>query len=110
MRAALVRFGYASTVVLAAVYLIVTLAGPKGVQALVDKQRDIQKMQQRNLEIEKEIELRRLRIERLGKDRDEQDKIIEERFKYVRPGEKVYMLPGSAASGSGTQATPSKAR
>jgi cell division protein FtsB len=100
MKAVLVRIGYASAVILAAVYLIVTLTGPKGVAALVEKQRYIQAMEKRNAEIARDIELRRQRIERLNTDQDEQEKVIEERFKYVRPGEKIYMLPGSG-TGSG---------
>ncbi len=100
-RALLVRIGYASAVILAAVYLILTLTGPKGVAALVEKQRRIQAMEKRNSEIARDIEQRKQRIQRLRSDLDEQEKVIEERFKYVRPGEKIFMLPG-AVSGAGS--------
>jgi len=99
MKAALVRIAYAGAVILAAVYLVVTLTGPKGVAALVEKRRLIQAMEKRNAEIARDIETRQQRIERLRNDRGEQERVIEERFGYVHPGEKVYKLPGSATGG-----------
>jgi cell division protein FtsB len=101
MKAALARIGYVIAVVLAAAYLILTLTGPKGVAALVEKQRRIQAMEKRNAEIARDIEQRQQRIQRLRTDQDEQEKVIEERFKYVRPGEKIYMLPGATGTGAG---------
>ncbi len=111
MKAVLIRIGYAGAVILAAVYLIFTLTGPKGVAALVEKQRRIQAMEKRNAEIARDIEQRQRRIQKLTSDRDEQEKVIEERFKYVHPGEKIYMLPGAAsgARGQGPGSTESGA-
>jgi cell division protein FtsB len=103
MKAVLVRIGYVSAAVLAVFYLISTATGPKGVKALMDKQRRIQAMAQRNAEIARDIEERKQRIGKLRGDRDEQEKVIEERFKYVRPGDKIFMLPGS---GAGNQPSP----
>jgi cell division protein FtsB len=112
MKAVLVRIGYASAVILAAVYLVLTLTGPKGVAALVEKQRRIQAMEKRNAGIARDIELRQQRIQRLRGDQDEQDKVIEERFRYVRPGEKIFMLPGSetkaGAGGQGPGGVPAE--
>ena len=71
--AVVTRIGYVIAVILVAVYLTSTLTGPKGMAALVEKQRRIQAMEKRNVEIARDIEQRRQRIQGLRNDQDEQE-------------------------------------
>jgi cell division protein FtsB len=94
MKERLARFAYALAFVLVAIYAVATLAGPKGIAALFEKERQIQAADKRNAELEKDIERTKQRIDRLGS-QTEQERIVEERLNLVRPGDKVFMLPDS---------------
>ena len=91
------RLGFALVVVVAAGYAFMTLRGPQGVPALIQKQKEIRALEKQNAELGREIELRRDRIERLRADESEQELEIRQRLKLVRPGEKVFILQDSAA-------------
>lgn len=92
MKPSFARFAYILAIVLVAGYALASLRGPRGVSALMEKRRQIQALEHRNAELEKEIERRRDRIQRLNSDPNEQERVIQERLKLVRPGEKVYIL------------------
>jgi cell division protein FtsB len=92
MKSNLIRLAYAMVFLLAAAYAVFTLRGPKGVHALVDKQAQIQEMEKRNAELARDIERERERIDRLTNNPAEQDLLIHERLKLVRPGEKIYII------------------
>ena len=94
MKERLARFAYALAFVLVAIYAVATLAGPKGIAALFEKERQIQAADKRNADLEKDIERTKQRIDRLGS-QTEQERIVEERLNLVRPGDKVFMLPDS---------------
>jgi cell division protein FtsB len=94
MKERLARFAYALAFVLVAIYAVVTLAGPKGVAALFEKERQIQAAEKRNADLGKDIERTKQRIDRLGS-QTEQERIVEERLNMVHPGDKVFMLPDS---------------
>lgn len=91
MKSNLTRFAYAVVFILVATYAIVTLRGPKGVHALVEKQAQIQEQERRNAELTRDLERERERIRRLKDNPAEQDLEIRERLKLVHPGEKVYI-------------------
>jgi cell division protein FtsB len=91
MKSNLTRFACAIVFLLVATYAVVTLRGPKGVHALVEKQAQIQEMERRNAEMARDIERERERIKRLTDNPAEQDLEIRERLKLVHPGEKVYI-------------------
>jgi cell division protein FtsB len=94
MKERLARFAYALAFVLVAIYAVATLAGPKGIAALFEKERQIQAADKRNADLETDIERTKQRIDRLGS-QTEQERIVEERLNLVRPGDKVFMLPDS---------------
>jgi len=73
-------------------YAFVTLRGPKGVTALLEKNRQIEIMEKRNGSLAQEIERRRERIRRLSEDPAEQELEIRQRLKLVHPGEKVFIV------------------
>ena len=91
MRSNATRIAYAVAFVLAATYAIVTLRGPRGVHALVEKQAQIQELDRRNAELQRDLERERERVQRLANSPTEQDLEIRERLKLVHPGEKVYI-------------------
>lgn len=101
MRSPLVRVAYVVAFLAVAGYAFVTLRGPRGISALVDKQHSIQQMERQNLLLHQEIERRRERINRLIGNPTEQELEIRERLKLVQPRDKVYIIgePGAKPAG-----------
>ena len=91
----LAKAAYLAGIVILAVYAFVTLRGPHGVQALMDKREQIQQMEKRNAALARELETRRHRITRLKESQSEQELEIRQRLKLVKPGEKVFILQDS---------------
>ena len=87
------KLSYVAALVAAAVFAALTLGGPQGVPALIQKNKEIQELEKRNADLAREIEQHKQRIERLRDDPTEQELQIRERNKLVRPGEKVYVYP-----------------
>jgi cell division protein FtsB len=57
----------------------------------LEKQRQIQEMQQRNAKLDRDIERMRDHIKRLTDNPVQQELEIRDRLKLVKPGEKVYI-------------------
>ncbi len=93
MKAPLVRTAYVVAIAVVAGFAFISLAGPRGIPSLLEKNRQIQTLEKRNEELGKDIERARDRIRRMESDPDEQERVIKERLKLVGPGEKVYVLP-----------------
>jgi len=91
MKATLARFAYLIVFVLVASYAYVTLKGPRGVHALVEKQTQIHEMEKRNASLDKEIERKREHIRRLVDNPAEQELEIRERLKLVHPNVYVFI-------------------
>jgi cell division protein FtsB len=73
------------------IYAAVTLTGPHGVHALMEKQRLIQETQKLNAVEARKIERIKEHIKRLDGNPDEQEREIRERLKLVHPDEKVFI-------------------
>jgi cell division protein FtsB len=106
MRSSVAKLGYAVAVLVAASYALVTLRGPQGVPALIERQNQIRTLEKQNTDLEREIEFRRERIQRLQQDESEQELEIRQRLKLVRPGEKVFILQDSVAQKKKSAANP----
>jgi cell division protein FtsB len=91
MKASLARYAYLIAFIMVASYAFVTLRGPKGVNALIDKQAQIRTMEKRNADLDKEIERKREHIKRLSDNPAEQELEIRGRLKLVHPNEKVFI-------------------
>jgi len=91
MKAPLVRLVYLVVFLAVAGYAFVTLRGPRGIPGLLDKQKQIQEMEKRNAELERQIERQRQHIKRLETDPAEQELEVRDRLKLVHPNEKVYI-------------------
>ncbi len=85
------KIAYAVAFSLVAGYAVETLRGPKGVHALMENQNQIQKFEQNNAALAKEVERMRERIKRMDESPAQQELDIRDRLKLVRPGEKVFI-------------------
>jgi cell division protein FtsB len=69
------------------------LRGPQGIQALLEKHREIRQLQEQNAETARENERRHEHIRRLKDSQSEQDMEIRKQLKMLRPGETTFILP-----------------
>lgn len=91
MKAPFARIAYIVVFVLAATYVVATLSGPKGIPAVLARQTQIQRLEDRNAQLAREIERKRDHIRRLQNDPSEQELEIRDRYKLVHPGDTVFI-------------------
>lgn len=89
------KVAYTAGFVLIAAYGWVALEGPQGVQALLAKHREIRQLQEQNILLERENQLRRERIGRLKDSLSEQEMEIRKQLKLQKSGETTFILPDS---------------
>ena len=93
MQHLLQKTGYVVALLLFAVGLVTVVRGPQGLRALEERRKEIRALQEDNADITRENEQKRNRIKRLGNSLSEQELVIRERLKLVRPGETSFILP-----------------
>lgn len=86
-----IRIGYGLALMMAIAYAFFTMRGPHGIPAWMEKRQEIRQLEESNAILMRENQDRREYIERLDKSRDEQELVIRERLKLVKPNEKVFM-------------------
>lgn len=91
MKAPFSRTAYIVVFAMAVTYALATLTGPKGVPAVLARQKQIQRLEDRNEQLAREIERTRDHIQRLKNDASEQELEIRERYKLVHPGDTVFI-------------------
>jgi cell division protein FtsB len=91
MRTAFRRWAFGVIFLGVVVYAAVTLTGPHGVHAWMEKERLIQETQKQNAIDAQRIERIKEHIKRLDGNPDEQEREIRERLKLVHPDEKVFI-------------------
>lgn len=74
-------------------YGVMVLRGPQGIPALIEKQREIRILEEQNANMQKEIQHRRERIQRLKESESEQEMEIRRQLKLLHPGETSFILP-----------------
>jgi cell division protein FtsB len=79
--------------VLVGVYGYMSLRGPQGIPALMDKWREIRKLEEDNASLQRENDYRRDRIKKLQESPSEQELEIRKQLKLLRPGETSFILP-----------------
>ena len=84
---------YVLALLLIGAYGVVALRGPQGIPALLGKQQEIRRLQEHNTDLARDVQHMRERIERLKHSPSEQQKVIRERLRKLRPGETDFMLP-----------------
>jgi cell division protein FtsB len=78
---------------LVGVYGYMSLRGPQGIPALMDKWREIRKLEEDNASLQRENDYRRDRIKKLQESPSEQELEIRKQLKLLRPGETSFILP-----------------
>jgi cell division protein FtsB len=91
MKAPLTRLVYVLALLVVASYAFTTLLGPKGIAAWLENERQIERLEKRNGDLNKDIERTRDRIKRLANDPNEQARAARERLNYVGKRDKVYV-------------------
>lgn len=74
-------------------YATLMLRGPQGLSALSEKHRQIQSIEEQNADLQRDIESKKARIDRLKHDSAAQELEIRKRLKLQRPGETQFVLP-----------------
>jgi cell division protein FtsB len=85
--------------VLIGVYGYLSLRGPQGVPALMDKWREIRRLEEDNANLQRENDYRRERIKKLQDSPSEQELEIRKQLKLLRPGETSFILPDQPKQG-----------
>ena len=69
-----------------AAYAAIMLRGPQGMSALAEKRREIRALEEQNANLRRDIEHKKMRIERLKNDPGTQELEVEKRLGKIRPG------------------------
>ena len=91
MKGPIIKTAYITAFLVAGSYAFFTLRGPHGIPALLEKQREIHEMEEKNAKLDREIERMRDHIKRLETNPSEQELEVRERLKLLKPGEKTYI-------------------
>jgi cell division protein FtsB len=92
MKAPAARFAYVVALLALASYAVFALRGPRGIGPLMEKRSEIRQLEDRNAAIAREIERKKEHLKRLNENTSEQELEIRDRFKLVRPDEKIYII------------------
>jgi cell division protein FtsB len=79
-------------------YATLMLRGPQGLSALSEKHHEIRSVEEQNAELQRDIDAKKARIERLKHDTSAQELEIRKRLKMQRPGETQFVLPNQGSS------------
>ena len=89
------RIGWIVALTVTSVYGWIAIHGPQGLQALLEKHREISQLEAENAEKQQQIDALRDRIQRLADSPSEQEMEIRRQLKLLRPGETTFLLPDS---------------
>lgn len=81
-------------------YAVVSLEGPNGIPELLAKRHQIAEYEAQNQQILRENTQKEERIDRLENNSVEQEMEIRQRLKLAKPGEKIFILDDSSATGN----------
>jgi cell division protein FtsB len=91
MKAPFGRTVYIVVFLMATTYALATLSGARGIPAVLARQKQIQRLEDRNAQLARDIERKRDHIRRLQNDASEQELEIRDRYKLVHPGDTVFI-------------------
>jgi cell division protein FtsB len=87
-----IKSTYTLLVLSGVVYAFIVLRGPNGLPGLYNKREQIRQYEQANQKLQREIEEKQERIQRLQENEGELDYEIRQRLKLAKPGEKIFVL------------------
>jgi cell division protein FtsB len=91
MKSSVIRLGYVLALVISVAYAFLTMRGPHGIAAYVEKRQQIHEMEDANATLSRENQLKKEYIGRLQQNPEEQELEIRRKLKLVKPNEKVFM-------------------
>ena len=103
------RLAICAAFTLAAVYCLVALRGPQGVDALLEKHEQIREMEEENASLARENERLRQRNKDLRNSQAAQEQEIREKLGRTRKGERSFVIPDEKKSADGEDAIDSGA-
>ncbi len=93
-----------------AAYATIMLHGPQGLSALSDKRHQIETLQEENADLQREIDAKKERIERLRSDPKTQEVEVEKRLGRIHAGDTEFKISGQPvkplSSGGTSEAGP----
>lgn len=92
MKISLVKTAYAIAVLCGIVYAFFVLQGPNGIPGLLAKRKMVHEYEISNQKMQRELEEKQQRIQRLEANPSEQEFEIRQRLKLAKPGEKIYII------------------
>jgi len=92
MKISPVKTIYLIAVICGMAYAFVVLQGPNGVPGLLAKRKLVHEYEITNQKMQRELEEKQQRIQRLEANPSEQEFEIRQRLKLARPGEKIYII------------------
>jgi cell division protein FtsB len=84
-------------IVLASAYGFAVLRGPQGIPALIEKHREIQRLEVENAALKQDLAAREERNRKIRANTEIQEQEIRKRLHLLRPGETQFVLPEPAA-------------
>jgi cell division protein FtsB len=90
-------------IVLASAYGYVVLRGPQGIPALMEKHREIQRLEEGNAALRQELAARQERNRKLKESTEIQEQEIRKRLHLLRPGETQFVVPDKPGAAAGQQ-------
>ncbi|MGA3027742.1 MAG: septum formation initiator family protein [Bryobacteraceae bacterium] len=87
-------------IVLASAYGYVVLRGPQGIPALLEKHREIQRLEAENAALKRELAAREERNRKIKEGTAIQEEEIRKRLHLLRPGETQFVLPDQPGAGA----------
>ncbi len=91
MKSWVIRLGYGLALAASIGYAFVTMRGPHGIAAYLEKRQQIQVLEEGNATLSRENQLKVEYIDRLEKSKEEQELEIRRKLLMVKPKEKVFM-------------------
>lgn len=86
------KIGFVALAVAGIGFAFIELRSPSGIPGLIEKRRQVHELEDTNLKLEREIEQKKQRIQRLQDNPADQELEIRQKLKLSRPGEKIYIL------------------
>ncbi len=87
------KLAWAAAALCAGVYAWASLMGPEGIPRMREKRALVRQFQEENANLRRDVERRRLRIQKLTDDRAVQELEIRNRLKYLKEGEQYLVFP-----------------
>ena len=88
-------------------YATIMLRGPQGVTALQEKRQEVRTLEEQNANLQRDIDAKKLRIERLKHDKSTQELEVRKRLKMDFPGNTTFILPQDANQAKPSGSVPS---